>query len=200
MEKILLIATKNSKKQNEMEELLSEKGWTIKTLREFPDCSEAVEDGTTFIENARKKALHYARYTGLLTLADDSGLAVDALKGRPGVFSARYANGEGSADEDNLRKVLDEMKLVVEEQRTARFICAAVIANPDEVVFETQQHVEGFLTAEPFGKDGFGYDPIFYYPPYNKTFAEIPSAMKHSVSHRGKALAMVVIFLNRLTE
>jgi XTP/dITP diphosphohydrolase len=195
MTKTLLIATGNEKKRKEMEALVSGIGWEIKTLRDFPDCPEAVEDGETFMENAHKKALHYAGITGLLTLADDSGLAVDALNGRPGVYSARYAHGEGSDDEANLQKVLRDITGVPAEQRTARFICAAALAQADGVVFETQQSVEGVLTEEKQGDAGFGYDPIFYYPPFGQTFAEVPAEAKHDVSHRGKALREVVSFL-----
>jgi XTP/dITP diphosphohydrolase len=195
MTKTLLIATGNEKKRIEMEALMSGIGWEIKTLRDFLDCPEAVEDGATFMENAHKKALHYAGITGLLTLADDSGLAVDALDGRPGVYSARYAQGEGSDDEANLQKVLRDVSGVPAELRTARFICAAALAQADGVVFETQQSVEGVLTEEKLGDAGFGYDPIFYYPPFGKTFAEVPAEAKHGVSHRGKALREVVSFL-----
>jgi XTP/dITP diphosphohydrolase len=199
MIKTLLIATGNQKKRTEMEELTSDLGWEIKTLRDFPPLPDVVEDGTTFVENARKKAVHYANLTGFLTLADDSGLVVDALGGRPGIYSARYAAGEGSSDAANLLKVLDEMADVPEPERTARFVCAAVVASTEAVLFETQQTVEGLLLYQPIGDGGFGYDPIFYYPPFLQTFAEIPSAQKHTVSHRGKALRDVSRFLHQLT-
>jgi XTP/dITP diphosphohydrolase len=159
-----------------------------------------VEDGETFLENARKKALHYAAFTGLLTLADDSGLAVDALAGLPGVYSARYAHGEGSSDEENLNKVLKEISKIPDAQRQARFICAAAVAAPEKVIFETEQSVEGEITMEPAGEGGFGYDPIFYYPPFGKTLAQVSAEEKHAVSHRGKAMREVAAFLNSLSE
>lgn len=196
--KNLLIATRNAKKQRELQDLLAEAGWTVVTLREFPDCPEVEEDGVTFLENAQKKAVFASKYTGLITLADDSGLAVDALNGAPGVFSARYARGEDSTDEENLQKVLREMKDVPEGNRTARFVCAAVLAEGDRVLFSTQQNVEGRLTFEAHGAGGFGYDPIFFYPPFGKTFAEVPIEAKHSVSHRGKALNEIVQFLRKM--
>ncbi|MBD3266437.1 RdgB/HAM1 family non-canonical purine NTP pyrophosphatase [bacterium] len=201
MEKCLLLATGNPKKRKEMEELAAGMGWEIKTLREFPDCAEAVEDGDTFIENARKKALHYAPYTKLLTLADDSGFEVDALDGRPGVYSSRYARGEGSTDQENLEKVLMEMGEVPDPQRAARFVCVAVLATAEgAILHETRQTVEGMVAHEPRGEGGFGYDPIFYYPPFKKTFAEVPAEDKHAVSHRGKAMREIVRFLSQWEE
>ncbi|MBI1387093.1 MAG: XTP/dITP diphosphatase [bacterium] len=191
----LLIATRNQKKQKELEELLAGFDWRVVTLREYSDCPETVEDADTFIGNAVKKAMDASRHTGLLTLADDSGLEVDALDGRPGVYSARYARGEGSTDEENLRKVLEEMESVPESDRGAHFVCAAALAMGEEVVFTTQQRVSGVLLHKPVGKGGFGYDPIFYYPPFGRTFAEIPSEKKHVVSHRGQALQEVKSFL-----
>jgi len=195
MEKILLLATKNRKKQKELQELLDDSGWRVIALSDFPDCPGAVENGRTFEENARIKAVAASTHTGLLTLADDSGLEVDALNQAPGIYSARYARGKNSTDEENTAKVLAEMKDVPGEQRTARFVCAAVIARGEEILFTTQQTVEGFIAREPRGSGGFGYDPIFYYPPIGQNFAEIPSEKKHSVSHRGKAMRAAVEFL-----
>lgn len=195
MSKTLLIATRNQKKQKELQELLSEIGWNVVTLCDYPDSPDVEENGETFLANAELKAVAASQHTGLLTLADDSGLAVDALDGRPGIYSARYAKGEASTDEENLQKVLDEMQGVPVERRMARFVCAAVLAQGEKVVFSTEQNVEGFLTESPGGDGGFGYDPIFYYPPFGKTFAEVPIEEKHSVSHRGQALAEVKAFL-----
>lgn len=198
MDHTLLIATRNAKKQRELEELLAPLGWMVKTLNDFPDSPDVVEDGDTFMANAEKKAIAASLHSGLLTLADDSGLAVDALDGRPGVYSARYARGEDSTDEENLHKVLEEMTGVSDEKRTARFVCAAALANGSEIVFGTEQAVEGVLTNEPKGNGGFGYDPIFFYPPFGRTFAESPIEDKHSVSHRGQALARVIEYLKTL--
>ncbi|MDP8246410.1 MAG: XTP/dITP diphosphatase [Candidatus Hinthialibacter antarcticus] len=194
MSNTLLIATRNHKKQKELQSLLSGLGWDVVTLRDYPDSPDVEETGDTFLANAELKAVAASQHTGLLTLADDSGLAVDALDGRPGIYSARYANGEDSTDEENLQKVLDDIKGVPAEKRTARFVCAAVLAQGDQVVFSTEQCVEGFLTDAPSGEGGFGYDPIFYYPPFGKTFAEVPIEEKHAVSHRGQALAELIVF------
>lgn len=195
MRKILVLATRNEKKRQELHDIVRQSGWTILTLREFPSCPDVVEDGHTFLENARKKAIEVSIHTGHITLADDSGLEVDALNGAPGIYSARYSRGENSTDQENLLRVLDELKEVPDEQRTARFVCAAVIANGTDVLYSTQQSVEGIIIHEPRGDGGFGYDPIFYYPPFQQTFAEIPSERKHTVSHRGKALRGIVEFL-----
>lgn len=195
MTKPLLIATRNEKKQQELQTLIQPLGWRVLTLRDFPDCPDVEEDGLTFEANAGKKAVAASLYSGLLTLADDSGLEVDAMNGRPGVYSARYARGEGSTDEENLLKVLEEMQGVPENRRTARFVCAAAVALKEDILFSTRGTVEGILTTAPRGEGGFGYDPIFYYPPFGKTLAEVPSSDKHTVSHRGKALAQVIEFL-----
>ncbi len=200
MEKKLLVATRNIKKQKELQELLNGSGWQVLALRDFPHCPDVEEDGDTFLENAAKKALAASEHSGLLALADDSGLEVNALENRPGVRSARYARGEGSTDQENLNQVLYEMKDVPDDQREARFVCAAVLAKDNEVVFETLEHVSGVLTRAERGDGGFGYDPIFFYPPFNKTFAEVPAEEKHKVSHRGKALRDVVMFLSDYQE
>ncbi|MEW6235632.1 MAG: RdgB/HAM1 family non-canonical purine NTP pyrophosphatase [Candidatus Omnitrophota bacterium] len=200
MEKILLLATKNWEKLKELQELLDGSGWRVIALSDFPDCPDAVEDGKTFEENARIKAVAASTHTGLLTLADDSGLEVDALGLAPGIYSARYARGDDSTDEENTAKVLAEMKDVPDERRTARFVCAAVIARGEEILFTTRQTAEGFIAREPRGSGGFGYDPIFYYPSFGQNFAEVPPPKKHSVSHRGKALRAAVEFLQALIE
>lgn len=198
MDRKLLLATGNQKKQREMEQLLEGLGWQVLTLRDFPEAPDVIEDGKTFVANAAKKALSAARHSGLTALADDSGLEVDALGGKPGVFSARYARGEGSTDEENLQRVVDELRGVPEAERGGRFVCAMVLARGSEVLFETQRAVEGVLIGEERGEGGFGYDPIFYYPPFGKTFAEVPTEDKHSVSHRGQAMKDVVEFLASL--
>ncbi|HOJ62474.1 MAG TPA: RdgB/HAM1 family non-canonical purine NTP pyrophosphatase [bacterium] len=191
----LLLATRNLKKQKELQDLAAGLDWRILTLRDFPGCPEIIEDGNTFLQNATKKAVEISRHTGQLTLADDSGLEVEALGNAPGVYSARYARGEGSTDEENLRRVLMELGDTPEVRRAARFVCAAVIARGGEVCFSTVRSVEGRITSAPRGTNGFGYDPIFYYPPFGQTFAEIDTARKHSVSHRGQAMKAVIEFL-----
>ncbi len=197
MKTTLLLATRNLKKQKELQDLTAGGDWHVVTLRDFPDCPEVIEDGGSFLENAKKKAVETSRHTGCLTLADDSGLEVDALHGAPGIYSARYARGEGSTDEDNLRRVLAELGDTPEERRTARFVCAAVIARDGEALFSTSRSVEGRIAFAPRGENGFGYDPIFFYPPFGQTFAEIDARRKHSVSHRGQAMNEVKNFLTR---
>ncbi|MFH1741938.1 MAG: RdgB/HAM1 family non-canonical purine NTP pyrophosphatase [bacterium] len=198
MSRVLVVATRNRKKEQELRDLLADLGWEVRCLAEMPEIPEVVEDGETFLENARKKAMEVSHATHLLALADDSGLVADALGGAPGVYSARYATSESStdADQENYLRVLREMESVPEEKRTARFVCAAVVAQDGKVVFETEQAVEGLLTREPRGSGGFGYDPIFFYPPFNATFGEVPIEQKHRVSHRSKALAAVREFLS----
>ncbi len=200
MDKTILIATKNQKKQRELQDLLNDSNWKIITLSEFPDCPPIIEDGATFRENAQKKAVTVSQFTGLLTIADDSGLEVDALNNAPGIYSARYAKGDESTDEENNKKVLNELNDIPNEQRTARFVCAVAIAKNNQVLFSTQQRVDGIIIREPRGNNGFGYDPIFYYPPFEKTFAEIPAEQKHTVSHRGQALRAAVEFLKMLSD
>ncbi|RJP34385.1 MAG: XTP/dITP diphosphatase [Candidatus Omnitrophota bacterium] len=196
MQKTIVLATRNKNKQRELQDLLKTTNWTVLSMQEFPDCPEIEEDGRTFLENAEKKALAVAAYTGLPCLADDSGLEVDALGNAPGVRSARYARGVGSTDEENTARVLDELRNTPDEKRTARFVCAAVIAVGEEILFSVLQNVEGVLTRAPIGANGFGYDPVFYYPPFQKTFAEVNAEEKNQVSHRARALKSVVEFLN----
>ncbi|HQP97958.1 MAG TPA: RdgB/HAM1 family non-canonical purine NTP pyrophosphatase [bacterium] len=196
--KTLVLATRNRKKEKELVDLLAGLGWEVRCLADFLDAPDVVEDGETFLENARKKAIEVSRYTQGIALADDSGLAVDALGGAPGVYSARYAaavEGNSATDEENRLRLLREMEGVPQEKRTGRFICAAVIACEGKVIFETEQSVEGVITSKPRGSGGFGYDPLFFYPPFGATFAEVPIEQKHAVSHRGKALAEVRMFL-----
>jgi XTP/dITP diphosphohydrolase len=152
------------------------------------------ETGATFRENAREKALHYAARSGLLAIADDSGLSVDALNGEPGLYSARYG-GPTSTDESRNRLVLSNLAAVPDEKRTARFTCALAVAGEGRILFEAEEHVEGRIAAAPSGRNGFGYDPIFFYPPFSKTFGEVPGSEKDLVSHRGKAFARLREFL-----
>jgi XTP/dITP diphosphohydrolase len=152
------------------------------------------EDGTTFRENAEKKALGFAKQTGCLTLAEDSGLTIDCLHGEPGVYSARFAGPEKD-DLKNCEKVLLLLKGVPKEKRSAAFHCAAALALPDRVIHVVQESVRGFLAEKMCGTGGFGYDPLFFYPDFGTTFAEVSSERKHRVSHRGKALRKMKEFL-----
>lgn len=197
MNQRLVLATRNQHKQREMQQLLAVSGWQVLSLLDFPDCPEVVEDGDTFLANAQKKAVAVSNHCGIYALADDSGLVVDALHGAPGVFSARYAKGEESTYSENNARILHELKDVPREQRTARFVCAAVLADGDHILFSTEQSVEGFIQTELSGTGGFGYDPLFFYPPYNKTLAEATAEEKNAVSHRGKSMSAVAEFLQK---
>jgi XTP/dITP diphosphohydrolase len=183
----ILLATKNPGKLRELREITAGSDFDWIGLDEFPNVPDAVEDGLTFAENARRKALHYAQATGLYTLADDSGLEVDHLDGAPGVHSARFA-GLPRSDEANNHKLLTALADVPAEQRTARFRCAMAFARPGEVLLESLGSVEGIILSQPRGQGGFGYDPLFLNPSLDKTMAELPAEQKHALSHRGQAL------------
>jgi len=171
------------------------------------DCDgivEVEEDGVTFAENARKKAAGYAKATGLWTIADDSGLVIDALDGAPGVKSARFS---GTKDEDrtpvdhkNMAKVLELLKGVPSEKRTAKFVCHLCLASPDEILIETEGTLEGLINNRPTGENGFGYDPIFFVPQLNKTVAQLTAGEKNAISHRSNAIRKLKSLLNELLE
>ena len=185
-----LVATSNPGKFAEVKEFLKSLPLEILPLSSLGTWPEIIEDGATFEENALKKARTLAEYSGYLTLADDSGLEVDALDGAPGVYSARYG-GEAGNDETNNEKLLSELKGVSEEKRTGRFVCALALCAPKshgrkELII--QDSCEGRIAFAPKGENGFGYDPLFFYPPLGKTFGEIDRRTKATVSHRGKAL------------
>ena len=184
----LLVATTNLKKLKELQELLSGLPVELKSLRDFSSIREVEETGKTFEENARLKALGYAAQTGCLTLGEDSGLCCDALDGAPGVMSARFS-GLDKDDEANNRKLLELLKDIPDPKRSAHYAAAIALAVPDRVIAEVTGEVHGFINREPKGNGGFGYDPLFYYPDFKKTFAEVPAEMKHGVSHRSRALA-----------
>jgi XTP/dITP diphosphohydrolase len=183
----LLIATTNPGKLVEIRAALRDIPFRLLSLRDFTGAPPVIEDGVTFLDNARKKARELASWSGKLTLADDSGLVVDALEGRPGVHSARYA-GENATDEDNRQKLLKEMTGVSEEKRGAAFICVLVVAHPDGREIVTEGRVVGRIALSPKGTGGFGYDPLFLIPSLGKTTAELPLEEKNRISHRGQAL------------
>ncbi len=185
---ILVIATRNKNKLKEFREILKDLQIQILSLDDFGPIPEAVEDGETFDDNAYKKAILTANILGLPAIADDSGLVVEALGGAPGVRSARYAS-EDATDEDNLQKLLAELKGV--ENRKAHFECVLSIAVPSGPALTYEGSCEGIILDEKRGESGFGYDPVFYYEEYAKTFAELTMQEKNNVSHRGKALAQV---------
>jgi XTP/dITP diphosphohydrolase len=190
----LLLATRNRNKVVEIQQALQATDWQVVILSDIPNAPDVEEDGTTFEENALKKARSAARVSRLWTLAEDSGLEVDALGGEPGVKSARYAGG-GASDADRIRKVLDHLSLVPTERRGARFRCVMCIIDPagKENCFEGR--CEGRIAVHPRGSAGFGYDPIFVPEGYEKTFAELGLGVKGKISHRARAMQQVIAFL-----
>ena len=196
------MATTNPGKFAEVQAFLAKLPLQITSLKNLTNPPEVVENGRTFEENALKKARTLAEYSGLLTLADDSGLEVDALGGEPGIYSARYAGAEGD-DERNNQKLLGELTGVGEEQRTARFVCALALCAPQSQGMKewvVRQTCEGRIAFAPSGSHGFGYDPLFFYPPFGKTLGEIERDVKATVSHRGKALMKLAEVLATLLE
>ena len=183
---MLVVATRNKNKLREFREILTGTNFEIRSLDDFGPIPEAVEDGATFEENAYKKALHTAKVLGLPAIADDSGLVVEALNDRPGVHSARYA-GEDATDDENCDKLLRE--LAGEDDRRAHFQCVLSIAVPSGPALTYEGRCDGVIIDEKRGNNGFGYDPLFYFPERGKTFAELPAEEKNRISHRGKALA-----------
>ena len=203
----ILVATTNPGKKAEFEAMLGG-DWSIEWLglSDFDDIPEVEEDGVTFAENARKKALGYAKATGCITIADDSGICIDALGGAPGVNSARFS-GPKLPDEErtlidhrNIEKVLELMKDVPEENRSARFVCSLCAASPEKVLLETEGVMEGGIMYEQEGEGGFGYDPIMFIPSFGKTVAQLSSAQKNSISHRGNAIRKLKPLLAELIE
>lgn len=183
---ILVLATTNENKIKEFQEMVKDFPIEIRSVGDFGPTPECIEDGETFDDNAYKKALHTAKILGLPAIADDSGLEVEALGGAPGVYSARYA-GESATDEENCDKLLQE--LADSKNRKAAFKCVLSIAVPSGPALTYEGSCEGVILKEKRGESGFGYDPLFFYEPFNKTFAECNMEEKNKVSHRGKALA-----------
>jgi len=182
-----VLATRNLGKAREISAMLDLPDVKMTTLRDFPAMPEVEEDGATFEENALKKARETARHCGVPALADDSGLEVNALDGLPGIRSARFA-GDDASDDDNNRLLLERMETVPEERRTGRFVCVLALVEPAGGELVVRGECCGTILDGPRGSGGFGYDPLFYYAPLNKTFAEMTSEEKSRVSHRGEAL------------
>ena len=198
----LLVATTNAGKLAEVQAFLSRLPIRIRSLCDLANPPAVLEDGATFEANALKKARTLASFANLLTLADDSGLEVDALGGAPGIFSARYSGEEGNDDENN-RKLLLEMAGVTVAQRSGRFVCALALCAPDASAMSdwtVRESCEGLISLELNGANGFGYDPLFFYPPFGKTFGEIDRETKATVSHRGKALSKLAEALPKLVD
>lgn len=184
----LILATNNRNKIVEIRDKFADvMGLELVPLASYPDPPEIVEDGKTFRENAEKKARGIAAFTGELSMADDSGLEIEALDGRPGVYSARYG-GEGATDEDRNRTVLEEMRDVLPGRRAARFVCVIAICGPDGRCVFAEGECGGVIAAGMKGARGFGYDPIFFLPDRGKTMAELPLEEKNRISHRARAL------------
>lgn len=197
--KEVIIATKNPGKAMEFEHIFSSRGIKVRTLLDFPEIPDVDETGSTFEENAILKAEAVAQALGKMVIGDDSGLIVDALEGRPGIYSARYA-GEPKNDENNTDKVLSELKGLPEEKRSARFYCALAVAIPGQETRTVSGTCEGRILEERRGSNGFGYDPVFYVPEKGLAMAELSSDEKNKISHRANALKKLDVDLDSILE
>jgi XTP/dITP diphosphohydrolase len=194
----IVLATRNQHKKQELVALLQDLPITIMTLDDFPDAPDVIEDGETCEANARKKAVEIARYTGLPAVADDTGLEVDALDGRPGAFAARYA-GEHATYEDNCRKLLQELQGIPPQRRNARFVTVAAIALPTGETQLARGVLKGSIAEEAAGSHGFGYDPVFFLPERRQTLAQLSPIEKNRISHRALAFAQAKQMLQQMT-
>lgn len=193
----MVLATRNQHKKQELVALLRGLDITIRTLDDFPEAPDVVEDGDTCEANAMKKAVEMAQYTGLTAVADDTGLEVDALGGRPGVFAARYA-GQQATYEDNCRKLLLELQGIPADRRTGRFVTVAAIATPQGKRLSAKGLLEGVIAEQPAGSHGFGYDPVFWLPEYGQTLAQLAPEVKNRISHRARAFTQARTLLQQL--
>lgn len=191
---VLLVATTNRDKLREIQSLLAEAPVELAVLGDLAPIEEPDESGPTFQENARLKALYYAGRAGMVTVAEDSGLSIDALHGEPGVRSARFLRPDASYPE-RFSEIFRQLAGHLGQDRAARFICAVAVARGNTILFETTGTVEGEIASSPRGVHGFGYDPIFYYPPYRSTLAEVTEEAKLLVAHRGKAFRALADWL-----
>ncbi len=189
--KEIVLGTNNRDKLRELKKLLRGSGIKVLSLRDFPKCAKAAENGRTFEANARKKARYYSIHTRRLTLADDSGLMVSYLNGKPGVYSARFA-GPGCTYHDNNRKLLRLLARVPKAKRRAKFVCVMALYDNGRFVNTVRGECQGTIAFEEKGKNGFGYDPVFIPDGFSKTFAQLPPRVKNKISHRGKALKKAV--------
>lgn len=192
----IVIATRNPDKFNELKTLLHGLNCHWRSARDFPNLAEVVEDGDSYDANAAKKAVAVAAATGCLAVADDSGLEVDALDGEPGIHTARYA-GLDATYEDNIRKLLTALQGIPERQRTAVFQCSIAIADPSGLIKVVRGALHGRIAASVRGDAGFGYDPVFFVPKYDKTLAELGPRIKHHISHRAHAARLAKRLLQR---
>ena len=191
----LVVATTNSGKFREIRTLLDGVPFELVTLDSWAGVAPPEETGVTFTENARAKALYYATTTGALTVAEDSGLEIDALDGAPGVQSARFG-GAGTTYPQKFERIYDALRAKGALASPARFVCALALANDGRVLFEARGTVEGRIAPAPKGRGGFGYDPLFFYPPYDRTLGEVTDEEKSAVSHRGKAFRALRDYLS----
>ena len=195
---LLVVGTRNPKKREEILEILGDGGGELRDLTHYPAAPEVVEDGATFEENARKKAVELARHLHEWVLGEDSGLVVPALNGRPGVYSARYAGKQGD-DAANNARLLAELGPLPDDRRAAYYVCTAALADPQGQVQATAEgRCHGVILREGRGAGGFGYDPLFLIPEYHQTFGELSARVKHALSHRGRALAQLRPAVRRL--
>ncbi len=195
---LLVVGSRNRKKREEIMEILSGLGLELKDLTDRPDAPDVVEDGKTFAENARKKAIELALYLKEWVLGEDSGLVVPALNGRPGVYSARYAGKHGD-DAANNARLLAELGPLPDDARAAYYVCTAALADPNGTVQAVVEgRCNGVIVRQARGTGGFGYDPLFLIPEYHQTFGELSAVVKHALSHRARALAQLRPTLRRL--
>jgi XTP/dITP diphosphohydrolase len=190
----ILIATNNLGKVKEIKDILDRPEIKILTMKDFPHLPKIEEDGKTYQENAFKKARKISEYTGKICLADDSGLEIDYLKGKPGIYSSRW----GNSDEERINKALKLLENVPMNKRKAKFVCVAMLVFPDGKIYMVKEECKGSIEFKPKGEHGFGYDPIFLVPKYDKTFAELGNKIKNQISHRGKAMRRMMNIINEL--
>ena len=190
----ILIATNNLGKVKEIKDILDSSEIKILTMKDFPPFPKIEEDGKTYQENAFKKARKVSEYTGKICLADDSGLEIDYLEGKPGIYSSRW----GNSDEERINKVLRLLENVPKNKRNAKFVCVVVLVFTDGKIYMVKEECKGSIIFNPKGEQGFGYDPIFLVPEYDKTFAELGDKIKNQISHRGKAMRRMISIINEL--
>jgi XTP/dITP diphosphohydrolase len=193
----VIIATKNPGKAREFEQIFTPRGVMVRTLLDFPEIEDVEETGSTFEENATLKAEAVSKQLNKMVIGDDSGLVVDALEGRPGIYSARYS-GEQKDDQKNLEKVLSELAGIPKEDRSARFYCALAVAIPNGKTVTVSGTCEGIILEEPKGTNGFGYDPIFFVPEKGVAMAELSGDEKNEISHRANALKKLDVILDTI--
>lgn len=196
----IVLASRNKKKAREVAEILAPAGFEVIPVTEFPDVPEVDEDGSTFAENAARKASEVAQRLNRWVIGEDSGLQVDALKGAPGIYSARFA-GPGATDELNNRKLMAELSEVPDEKRGAGYLCSVALSDPSGAIrVACEGTCRGRILREPYGEGGFGYDPYFLIPEYHLTFGQLSSTVKHRLSHRARAFAKFVPLLRNIQD